>query len=134
VPGGGTAFAKVAKKLAGESQKLDADEKAGYDIVVRALEKPLSQIVLNAGKDDAAAIVGKVQGGGKNAGYNAAQDLVIEDMLAEGIVDPAKMPRMALENAVSAAAILLTTEAAIADIPEPKKESPASSGMEGMDF
>ena len=133
VAGGGTALAKVAKKLAGHDGKMSADEKAGYDIVVRALETPLAQIAINAGKDDASLIVSKVQGGKVNAGYNALTDEIVEDMLAAGIVDPVKMPRMALENAVSAAALLLTTEAAIADIPEPKKDSP-SGGMGGMDY
>ncbi|MDO8593724.1 MAG: chaperonin GroEL [bacterium] len=133
VAGGGTALAKVAKKLAAHEGKMSADEKAGYDIVVQALETPLAQIAINAGKDDASLIVSKVQSGKANAGYNALTDEIVEDMLVAGIVDPVKMPRMALENAVSAAALFLTTEAAIADIPEPK--SPASpGGMGGMDY
>lgn len=131
VPGGGTALAKVAKKLAAHDGKMSADERTGYDIVVRALEMPLAQIAINAGKDDASVIVAKVQSGKANAGYDAVADEVVDDMLAKGIVDPVKMPRMALENAVSAAAILLTTEAAIADIPEPKKESSAGMGDMG---
>jgi chaperonin GroEL len=134
VPGGGTALAKVAKKLAAHSDKMSADEKAGYDIVVRALETPLAQIALNAGKDDAAVIVSKVQSGKSNAGYNALTDEIVEDMLAAGIVDPVKMPRMALENAVSAAALLLTTEAAIAEIPEPKAPPAAGGDMQGMGY
>ncbi|HVM58990.1 MAG TPA: chaperonin GroEL [Candidatus Paceibacterota bacterium] len=134
VAGGGSAFAKVSQKIASMGAKLDRDERSGFDIVVRALEMPLTQIALNAGKDDAAVIVGKVQGGKANCGYDARADVVVDDMLAEGIVDPAKMPRMALENAVSAAAILLTTEAAVAEIPEPKKESAGEGGMGGMDF
>lgn len=134
VPGGGTALAKIAKKLATAAPKLSADEKAGYDIVTRALEKPLAQIALNAGKDDVAVIVEQVQNGKVNAGYDALRDVMVDDMLKEGIVDPAKMPRMALENAVSAAAILLTTEAAIADIPEPKKEAPDAGMGGGMGF
>jgi len=130
VPGGGTALAKIAKKLAAQTGKMTVDEKSGFDIVVRALEMPLAQIAINAGKDDAAVIVSKVQGGKVNAGYNALSDEMVDDMLASGIVDPVKMQRMALENAVSAAAILLTTEAAIAEIPEPK--TPAQgAGMEG---
>ena len=133
VPGGGTALAKIAKKLASHEGKISVDEKVGFDIVVNALIAPLSQIVINAGKDDAAGIVAKVQSGKANAGYDAMKDEIIEDMLAKGIVDPAKMPRMALENAVSAAAIFLTTEVAIADIPEPKKESAGAGGM-GMDY
>lgn len=132
VAGGGTALAKVAKKLGSKSEQMTSDEETGYDIVVRALEMPLAQIAMNAGKDDAAVIVSKVQGGKSNAGYNAATDEIVEDMLEAGIVDPVKMPRMALENAVSAAAILLTTEAAITDIPEPKKDAPGG-GM-GMEY
>ncbi len=134
VPGGGTALAKVAKKIAGQGGKMDADEKAGYDIVVNALTVPLAQIAINAGKEDVGHIVGQVQGGKANAGYDAVADMVVDDMLAEGIVDPAKMPRMAIENAVSAAAILLTTEAAIAEIPEPKKEQAPGGMGGGMDF
>ncbi len=134
VPGGGTALAKVAKKIVSQSAKLTADEKAGFEIVVAALEMPLSQIARNAGKDDAAVIVSKVQAGKAHAGYDAVKDEIVEDMLAAGIVDPAKMPRMAVENAVSAAAILLTTEAAVADIPEPKKEASAGGMGGGMDF
>ncbi len=132
VPGGGTALAKIAKKLAAHAEKMTADEKTGFDIVVRALETPLAQIAINAGKDDAAVIVAKVQGGKANAGYDALTDEMTEDMLAAGIVDPAKMPRMALENAISAAAILLTTEAAIAEIPEPKAPPAPGGAMDGM--
>ncbi len=135
VAGGGTALAKVAKKLATFSDaKMSTDEKAGFDIVVRSLETPLAQIARNAGKDDASVIVNKVQSGKANAGYDAMKDELVDDMFAEGIVDPAKMSRMALENAVSAAAILLTTEAAVADIPEPKKESGGAPDMGGMDY
>ncbi|MBU6321663.1 MAG: chaperonin GroEL [Patescibacteria group bacterium] len=136
VPGGGTALAKIAKKLAGGA-KLGADEAAGYAIVVDALTVPLTQIALNAGKDDAAVIVEKVQSGKALAGYDAMADEIVEDMVEAGIIDAAKMPRMAIENAVSAAAILLTTEAAVADIPEPKAPAgPAGGdmGMGGMDF
>ena len=133
VPGGGTALAKLAKKLGAADGKRSADEQAGYDIVVGALTVPLAQIAMNAGKDDASVIVEKVQAGKASAGYDAVRDEVIDDMVAAGIIDPAKMPRMAIENAVSAAAILLTTEAAVADIPEPKKES-GSPDMGGMGF
>lgn len=129
VPGGGTALAKISKKLAAQDGKMTSDERVGFDIVVRALEIPLAQIAINAGKDDASLIVSKVQGGKASAGYNALTDDIVEDMYAAGIVDPAKMPRMALENAISAAAILLTTEAAIAEIPEPKAPAPDMGGM-----
>lgn len=129
VPGGGAALAKIAKKLEAGSAKLSGDEKAGYDIVVRALEQPLRQIALNCGKDDASMIVARVQEGKANAGYDAVADVVIDDLLAEGIIDPVKVTRGAVENAVSAAAILLTTEAAVAEIPEPK--STPEGGMDG---
>ncbi|MGH7175021.1 MAG: chaperonin GroEL [Minisyncoccia bacterium] len=134
VAGGGTALAKIAKKLADASGKMSDDERTGYEIVVRALEQPLRQIAENAGKEDAAMLVAKVQMGQPNAGYDALADELVADMLKAGIVDPAKMPRQALENAVSAAAILLTTEAAVADLPEPKKDSAAMPDMSGMDF
>ncbi|MBU6323762.1 MAG: chaperonin GroEL [Patescibacteria group bacterium] len=134
VAGGGTALAKVAKKIADAGAKLSDDEKVGFDIVVRALEMPLAQIAINAGKDDASLIISKVQGGKANAGYDAMRDEMVEDMLAAGIIDPAKVARQALENAVSAAAILLTTEAAVADIPEPKKENGGGGMGGGMDF
>jgi chaperonin GroEL len=134
VPGGGTAFAKIAKKLAGGAEKLSTDEAIGYSIVVDALTVPLTQIALNCGKDDAAVIVEKVQNGKSQAGYDAMKDEIVEDMVEAGIIDAAKMPRMAIENAVSAAAILLTTEAAIADIPEPKAPPSPSGGMGDMDF
>lgn len=133
VAGGGTALAKVAKKLEKKEIKMSADEEAGYDIVVRALEQPLRQIALNCGKDDASVILEKVQGGKATAGYDALKDEMVDDMLEEGIIDPVKVTRGAVENAVSAAAILLTTEVAVADLPEPKKET-GGGGMEGMDF
>ncbi len=136
VPGGGTALAKVAKKLGNAAQKdLGEDEQTGFDIVVRALEVPLRQIALNAGKDNAGSIVEKVQAGKAMAGYDAMQDEMVDDMTEAGIIDPVKVTRSAVENAVSAAAILLTTEAAVADIPEPKAPSAGGGdGMGGMDF
>ena len=133
VPGGGTALVKVSKKLAAAKGKMTGDEEAGYEIVTRALLEPLRQIALNCGKDDASVIVEKVQGGESSAGYDAAKDELVEDMLEAGIIDPVKVTRGAVENAVSAAAILLTTEAAIADIPEPKNPT-AGAGMEGMEY
>lgn len=142
VPGGGTALAKVSRALAkageGKSgQGMTADEKAGYDIVVRALEQPLRQIAINAGKDDVSTIVRDVEDAAGFAGYDAFKDAMIPDMVKAGIIDPVKVTRGAVENAVSAAAILLTTEAAIADIPEPKPaagDMGGMGGMGGMDF
>ena len=129
VPGGGTALAKVSKILSiADTKKMSTDEKAGYDIVVRALSQPLRQIALNAGKDDASVIVREVEEAKGYAGYDALADKMVDDMVKVGIIDPLKVTRGAVENAVSAAAILLTTEVAIADIPEPK---PAAGGMGG---
>jgi chaperonin GroEL len=131
VPGGGTALAKVSKKLSGAAKGLTADEQAGYDIVVRALEQPLRQIALNCGKDDASTIVRDVEDAKGFAGYDALADAMVDDMVKAGIIDPVKVTRGAVENAISAAAILLTTEAAVADIPEPKAPA-AGEDMGGM--
>ncbi len=108
--------------------KLSEDEQTGYDIVVASLSMPLTQIALNAGKEDAAVMVSKVQSGKGSSGYDATKDEIVEDMIAAGIIDPVKVTRLAVENAVSAAAILLTTEAAVADIPEPKKDKGEQEG------
>jgi chaperonin GroEL len=120
--------------LADKAPKLSTDEKSGYDIVVRALQVPLRQIALNAGKDDASTIVRDVQAAAGLAGYDALNEKMVDDMVKAGIIDPVKVTRGAVENAVSAAAILLTTEAAVADIPEPKPENPGMGDMGGMGF
>lgn len=133
VPGGGTALAKVSAALAGKTPEgLSSDEKAGYAVVVRALQQPLRQIALNAGKDDVASVVKAVEASSGYAGYDALRDQMVEDMVTEGIIDPVKVTRGAVLNAVSAASILLTTEAAVADIPEPKSDAPAADM--GMGF
>lgn len=133
VPGGGTALAKVSRLLRVEDWEFDSkDEETGFAIVGRALEAPLRQILANAGKDDGSAIVERVQAAKGFAGYDAATGEEVADMAEAGIIDPVKVTRSAVENAVSAAAIFLTTEAAVADIPEPKAPS-ADAGM-GMDF
>lgn len=132
VPGGGTALAKVAQLIA-NGGKMTVDQKAGYDIVVRALTVPLRQIALNCGKDDASVILREVADAKGFAGYDALKDEMVPDMVKAGIIDPVKVTRGAVENAVSAAAILLTTEAAVADIPEPKPIAPGAEGM-GMDY
>jgi chaperonin GroEL len=133
VPGGGTALAKVSKILAGSAgTKMSPDEKEGYEIVVRALSQPLRQIAINAGKDDSGVIVRQVEDAKGYAGYDAMKDVMVDDMVKAGIIDPVKVTRGAVENAVSAAAILLTTEAAVADIPEPKAPAGGDMGMGGM--
>jgi len=138
VPGGGTALAKVSRLLRVEDWEFDSkDEETGFAIVGRALEAPLRQILANAGKDDGSAIVERVQNAKGFAGYDAAAGVEVADMAEAGIIDPVKVTRSAVENAVSAAAIFLTTEAAVADIPEPKSPvagADMGSGGMGMDF
>lgn len=133
VPGGGTALAKVSRVLRVEDWDFDSkDEETGFAIVGRALEAPLRQILANAGKDDGSAIVERVQDAKGFAGYDAAVGVEVPDMAEAGIIDPVKVTRSAVENAVSAAAIFITTEAAVAEIPEPK--AAPEGGMGGMDF
>ena len=134
VPGGGTALLKAAHKIAGaygeESKKMSPEMRVGYEIILKALEMPLKQIAMNAGKDDGSVIVEKVKHGKGNAGYDAKNDKLVDNMLEAGIIDPVKVTRTCLQNAASAAAMLLTTEAAVAEEPEEKKEG--SAGMGGM--
>ncbi|MDR3558127.1 MAG: TCP-1/cpn60 chaperonin family protein, partial [Candidatus Pacebacteria bacterium] len=134
VPGGGVALVRAANEVAksfaakkaasGGSKESDL----GYEIVLKALEAPLKQIAINAGKDDGSVIVDKIKNGKGNSGYNALLDEMVPDMIAAGIVDPVKVARLGVENACSAAALLLTTEAAIADEPEEKKPQ-GNAGM-----
>lgn len=133
VPGGGTALARAAsiveKEILGKKD-LGREELIGYNIVLKALEMPLKQIADNTGKHDGAVIVQKVKEAGGNAGYDAAKAEMIDDMIKAGIIDPVKVSRAGVQHAVSAAAILLTSEAAIADALEPEK--PAMPDMGGM--
>lgn len=131
VAGGGTALLKAGLKnanLEAPSKDITDEYKAGFDIVSRALEEPLRQIVSNAGKEDGAVIAKQIREDDKhpNKGYNAISGKVVDDMIVDGIIDPLKVVRSALENAVSAVGILLTTEAVITDIPE--KEEPGAPG------
>ncbi len=132
VPGGGVALVKAAQEVAKdiEKKKLSDEEIVGYRIVLRALEVPLRQIAMNAGKDDGSVILEKVKSGKGNAGYNAAQDVMVDDMIEAGIIDPVKVTRSGVERAVSAAGILLTTEAAVAE--DDSDEKPAAPNMGGM--
>jgi chaperonin GroEL len=132
VPGGGVALLRASKALL--SLKLEGDEQVGVDIVRRACEEPLRQIVSNSGTEGA-IVVGKVrESDNPNFGYNAATD-VYEDLVAAGVIDPTKVTRSALQNASSIASLMLTTEAMIAEIPE-KKSAPAPGGGHGpeMDY
>lgn len=139
VAGGGSALAKVAKTLSFKKKDFAThEEKAGYDALLKALEEPLKQIVLNAGTREAAVVLNQViEGKGNNFGYNAKEDKFENDMVKSGIIDPLKVTRTALENAVSVAAMLLTTVSAVTDKPEEKEASeapqmPDMSGMGGM--
>ncbi|MCX6763526.1 MAG: chaperonin GroEL [Candidatus Moranbacteria bacterium] len=138
VAGGGVALAKAANSLAEnikEERALSHEYRAGYQALIEALSDPLKQIVANTGKEKADVAINKVlENEGKNFGFNAATGKYVADMIKTGIIDPLKVTRTALENAVSVAAMLLTTEVAIADKPEEKSGShnPGMSGMEGM--
>lgn len=136
VPGGGTALARAAgivEKDVANKKNLSREELIGYNIVLKALEVPLKQIADNTGKHDGAVIVQKVKEAGGNAGYDAAKAEMIDDMIKAGIIDPVKVERAGVQHAVSAAAILLTSEAAVADAPETDKATmPDMSGMGGM--
>jgi len=134
VPGGGTALiragmAAAKKEIKPTSPEIAHEFAVGVEILFKALEAPLKQIAMNAGKDDGAVIVDRVKQGKANQGYDAAADKLVDDMFEAGIIDPVKVTRTGLERAASAAAILLTTEVAIAD--EPKEEAPASGGAPG---
>ncbi len=129
VAGGGVALIKASEKVAhlikiekNKETELTRDEALiGYQIILKALEAPLRQIAKNAGKDDGSVIVEAVKKGKGNYGYDAKKDEMVADMVVAGIIDPVKVTRLGIENAASAAAILLTTEAAVADEPEDKK-------------
>ncbi len=130
IPGGGTAFLRVAPALS-EVKPADDDEAAGVNIIRRAIEEPLRQIAINAGFEGS-IVVEKVREGKDGFGFNAATG-EFEDLIKAGVIDPKKVARIALQNAASVASLLLTTECAIAEKPEPKKE-PAmpAGGMGGM--
>ncbi len=132
VPGGGTALVKAAQKVEAETdwKKLSKEEEVGYRIVLAALERPLKQIAINSGKESGEVIVAEVKKAKGFAGYDAIKDEIVPDMVAAGIIDPVKVTRGGVEHAVSAAAILLTTEAAIADEPEEKKPMAGGTPME----
>lgn len=133
VPGGGVALLRAQKALAAVS--VNGEEKIGVDIVRRALEEPMRQIAANAGKDGA-VVVEEVRKNNGAMGYNALEDRY-EDLVSAGIIDPTKVTRSALQNAASIAAMLLTTEAIVTDLPEKKDEKPGMGGMGGgmgMDY
>ena len=123
VPGGGTALLRTIPAI--EKLKLDADEQVGVDIVRNAVEAPLRSLAANAGLEGA-VIVKDVQGKKGNIGFNVATE-EYTDLIKAGVVDPAKVTRSALQNAASIAALLLTTECLITDVPEDEKPAPDHS-------
>ncbi|WP_262315731.1 chaperonin GroEL [Lacticaseibacillus parakribbianus] len=132
VAGGGVALVNAQKAVAALSE--EGDEQTGINIVLRALEEPVRQIAENAGLEGS-VIVERMKHEATGFGYNAATD-VWEDMAAAGIIDPTKVTRSALQNAASVSALILTTEAVVADKPEPKTDAPqpgaGAPGMGGM--
>ena len=130
VPGGGVAYIRAAQALKGLKGEND-DETTGINIVARAIEEPLRQIAANAGVEGS-VIINKIAEGEKDFGYNARTGEYVH-MFEAGVIDPTKVSRVALENAASVAGMFLTTECAIADIPEPAV-APAmpAGGMGGM--
>lgn len=131
IPGGGAALIQAAKILEKvDLSKLPEDERAGYNIVRRALEEPIRQIAENAGLDGS-LIADKCKNEKAGRGFDA-ENFVWVDMFEKGIIDPVKVTRSALQNAASIAALILTTEAAVTDIPEPPAPMPPGGGMDGM--
>ncbi|MDD6020430.1 MAG: chaperonin GroEL [bacterium] len=129
VPGGGVAYIRCISSLEGMKGDND-DETTGIEIIRRAIEEPLRQIVANAGLEGA-VVVQKVKEGTGDFGYNARTDSY-ENLFTTGVIDPAKVSRVALENAASIAGMFLTTECVIAEKPEPAAPAPAAPGMGGM--
>ena len=130
VAGGGTAYVEASKKVAEIVKSLEGDEKTGAQIVLKALTAPLYRIAENAGLDGS-VIVNKVTESASGVGFDAYNETYV-DMVAAGIIDPAKVTKSALLNAVSVASTMLTTEAAVADIPQPEPAMPAGNAPMGM--
>ncbi|MDO5089767.1 MAG: chaperonin GroEL [Leptotrichiaceae bacterium] len=124
VPGGGTILVQIAKAI--EDYKLEGEEGLGVEIVKRALYSPMKQIVVNAGLD-AGVVVEKVKNSDAGIGFDAAKEEYV-DMVKAGIIDPAKVTRSAIQNAISVSSVLLTTEVAVAN---EKEETPMGGGMPG---
>lgn len=138
IAGGGAALVKVGhilhntlKTVQAPSKEIEKEFIVGYEILLRALEEPIRQIIFNAGKEDVGVILEKVRQSRTNGGYDALGDRWADNMIEAGIIDPVKVARTALQNAASAAAMLLTTEVAVAEIPKEKLAGgPAGGGMD----
>ena len=131
VPGGGVALVRAIPAIDSLIKTLEGDEKTGAQIVRRSLEEPLRQIVANSGEEGAVVVAKVLASKEQNYGYNALTG-VFEDLVKAGVIDPTKVTRTALENAASIAGLLLTTEALVVELPEPKAATPAG-GYGGMD-
>ena len=135
IPGGGSALVKIAEKISRKNFKstlknFDMEFQVGFKLLLKALEAPLRQIAINAGKEDGLVIIEKIKGAKDGSGYDASRDEIVSNMIAEGIIDPVKVARSGIQNAASSAGILLTTEVAIAD--DPKEESEKQNTIDGM--
>lgn len=130
VAGGGTALINTIPEVAQFVEALEGDEKTGGRIILKSLEEPLRQIAINSGVDGS-VVVDKVKNSPKGIGFDANREEYV-DMLKAGIIDPTKVTRTALQNAASIAAMILTTESTVYDIPEKKKKD-ASAGDYDMD-
>ncbi len=130
IAGGGSAYIHAAKEVAKLADKLEGDEKTGANIILKALEAPLYTIATNAGLEGS-VIVNKVRDSKVGVGFNALTEEYV-DMVEDGILDPAKVTRSALQNATSVASTLLTTESVVANIKEDTPAMPAGGGMGGM--
>jgi chaperonin GroEL len=131
VPGGGVALVRCSKVL-DQLKGANDDQTVGIKILQRAIQEPLRQIVKNAG-EEASVVLNKVSEGTGNFGYNAAND-TYGDLLELGIIDPAKVTRLALQNSASVAGLLLTTEAMVGELPRKEEAPMPPAGMAGDDF
>ena len=131
VPGGGVALLRASKGLG--DVRVHGDEQIGVDIVRRACEEPIRQIVVNSGTEGAIVVERVRDNSNANYGFNAATD-AYEDLVTAGVIDPTKVTRTALQNAASIASLMLTTEAMVAEIPEKKAAAPAPGHGPEMDY
>ncbi|MFN2324053.1 MAG: TCP-1/cpn60 chaperonin family protein, partial [Trueperaceae bacterium] len=136
VAGGGVTLIHCVAAVEAVAEGLEGDERTGARILIRALEEPARQIAANAGAEGSVVVNAIKNRNDGKYGYDAATDQFVDDMFKAGIVDPAKVTRTALQNAASIGALLLTTEAVIADKPEKEDKAPQMPGgdMGGMDF
>ncbi|MCR5474563.1 MAG: chaperonin GroEL, partial [Lachnospiraceae bacterium] len=130
IAGGGSAYIHAAKEVEKLAEKMEGDEKTGVNIILKALEAPLYTIVENAGLEGS-VVVNKVRESKEGIGFNALSEKYV-DMVEDGILDPVKVTRSALQNATSVASTLLTTESVVANIKEETPAMPAGGGMGGM--